>query len=78
MGSYFGDTGPSVATRLSEELANVPSLDAGSSLPHVCEAGHRVVGVAGQELQQMQPSMLMARGTNRIDCSVNQRLTLLR
>ncbi len=78
MDSYICKTRTSIATRLSGDLADVPSLDARSSLPHVCKAGHRVVGVARKELQQMQPSMLTDRGTKRTDCSIIQRLTILR
>ncbi len=78
MDSYIRVTRTSIATRSSGDLADVPSLDAGSSLPHVCKAGHRIVGVARKELQQVQPSMLTDRGTKRTDCSIIQRLTILR
>ncbi len=78
MDSYIRETRTSIARRSSGDLADVPSLDAGSSLPHVCKAGHRVVGVARKELQQMQSSMLTDRGTKRTDCTIIQRLTILR
>jgi len=77
-GFYIREIGTSIATRSSVDLADVPSLDAGSSLPHVCKTGHRVVGVARKKLQQMQPSMLIDRGTMRTDCSIIQRLTIPR
>lgn len=78
MRSYVRESGTSIVTRSSGDEADIPSLDARGPLPHVRKAGHRVVGVARKELQQMQPSMLMERGTKRSDCSVIQRLTILR